>query len=242
MVLSAGALSDIGREAARIVLGSPCVVCGNELPWVRRVGSCCGSCWGALPRLQGRCLRCAIPAPEDCQDFLCIPCAAGESDLEWLEAWGRYSGGLDRLVTAFKFLRHDFLASPLAELLLAALRRREDCDFEVVVPVPMHPARQRRRGFNQAELLARRLSRLSGIRCHTGLLAKIGEREIQSSLPREQRVANVRGVYRASPQARGQRILLVDDICTTGATLRACARALMARRASRVCAVVVARA
>lgn len=242
MVLPARALSDIGREAARIVLGSPCVVCGRELPWVRRMGSCCAACWRNLPRLEGRCLHCAVPAPEDCLDFLCIPCAAGESALEWLEAWGRYGGGLDRLVTAFKFLRHDFLASPLAELLLEAMGRREESAFDAMVPVPMHPARQRRRGFNQAELLARHLSRLSGIRCQSHLLVKTGEREIQSSLPREQRVANVRGVYRASQQARGQRILLVDDICTTGATLRACAEALVARKAARVCAVVVARA
>jgi len=183
-----------------------------------------------------------MPGPDTNLDFLCISCGTIESDLEWLEAWGRYSGGLDLLVQAFKFARHDFLARPLSELVVQAVQRRGETEFDAVVPVPMHPARKRRRGYNQAELLARHVSALSGYRYDPGLLSKIAEREIQSSLPRDQRAANVHGVYRAPEEARGRRILLIDDICTTGATLFACAEALSKRKAGRVCAAVIARA
>ncbi|HEU5162977.1 MAG TPA: double zinc ribbon domain-containing protein, partial [Thermoanaerobaculia bacterium] len=114
----------LGRETLRIVLPSACAVCREELPWRARAGSCCEACWGSLPRLDGvRCRRCAAPwpgAPEGA-DFLCLHCAAIPNDpLDRIDAWGAYEGGLERLLVAFKFERHDFLDEPLARLLLDA--------------------------------------------------------------------------------------------------------------------------
>src|SRR5205823_10665409 len=149
-------------------------------------------------------------------------------------------GPLERVLHALKFERHDFYDAPLAELMAEVLRDR---DFDAVVPVPMHPARERRRGYNQAELLARALARRIGIRCDTTLLVRRGaDRRAQSTLSRAARAANVRGAFAATPRAAGRRVLLVDDICTTGETLRACAGALLRSDAARVCAIAVARA
>lgn len=243
--MNATTLSSIGREAARIVLCSGCIVCGAELPWLRRRGSCCIDCWERLPRLdKGRCSRCAIPweGPSRNDDFLCIPCQDREDHLGWIDAWGRYSGGLDQVVQALKFSRHHFLASALSELLLEAWRKRDDLSFDVAVPVPMHRIKLRKRGFNQAELLATAFARRAGLRCEPGMLGKFGERAAQASLPKEDRGANVRGIFRAAEGCGSKSILLVDDICTTGETLRACAAELMGAGARRVCALVVARA
>ena len=74
----------------------------------------------------------------------------------WTEAWGHYRGALERVLHAFKYERHDFFAAPLAELIATTLRDR---DFDAVVPVPMHRSKLRKRGYNQAELLARAVAR-----------------------------------------------------------------------------------
>jgi ComF family protein len=105
----------------------------------------------------------------------------------------------------------------------------------------MHRAKERRRGYNQAELLAGALSRRTGIRCDRQTLTRRTERATQSKLSRRERSANVRGAFAASP-VNDQAILIVDDICTTGETLRACAAALLAAGAARVCAIAVAKA
>ena len=159
--------------------------------------------------------------------------------LAWCEAWGEYRDGLAKLLQALKFQRHDFLDDALAGLLAGVVPDRE---FDVVTAVPMLRAKQRRRGYNQAELLARALGRRIGVRCDMSLLETRGTRVPQSTLARRERAANVRGAFAGSPSAAGRSILVVDDICTTAATLRACATALSDAGATRVCAVTVARA
>lgn len=171
------------------------------------------------------------------EDGFCIDCQTNPLPVDWCEAWGRYSGGLQRLLGAFKFGRHDFFAEPFGELLETVLRDR---DFDRIVPVPMPWLKEQRRGYNQAELLARSLGRRAGIRCEL-LLTTRGARRTQSRLAASERAANVRDAFTALPRAAGKRILIVDDVCTTGETLRACAAALQEAGASRVCAITVAR-
>ena len=158
--------------------------------------------------------------------------------VDWTEAYGHYRGSLERLLHAFKFERHDFLDGALSELLEGLLTDR---DFDRIAAVPMHRSKLRTRGYNQAELLARALAKRTGI-AYEELLVKKMERRQQSTLARSDRAANVRGVFHASERVAGQRILLVDDVSTTGETLRACAGVLRKAGAARVCAVVVAKA
>jgi ComF family protein len=195
-------------------------------------------------------VSCAQPlaaAPQSTDDqqsttFLCFQCAANPLPIEWCEAYGEYRGSLERLLVALKFRRHDFLADALSGLLEVTLRERGDLAFDLIAGVPMPRARERRRGYNQAELLANALSRRLGIRCDMTLLTRQGERAVQSTLPKRQRAGNVRGAFAASTLVKGTSILLVDDISTTGETLRACATALAEAGAARVCAVAVAKA
>ncbi|HEY5609744.1 MAG TPA: phosphoribosyltransferase family protein [Thermoanaerobaculia bacterium] len=238
-------LTTIGRESARIVLHSRCIVCEAELPWRDRAGSCCGRCWHALPKItRPKCRRCAVvwETDQEVERYLCIPCRDRETSLDWIDAWGDYSGGLERVIHAFKFERHDFLSGPLAGLLFETWSSRADAEFDAVVPVPMHRKKLRRRGYNQAELLARGLARRTGIRLERRMLESTGLRETQSTLARDERAANVRGAFVAASAANARSILVVDDICTTGETLRACADALHAAGAARVSALAVARA
>jgi ComF family protein len=235
-------LSSIGRETARIVLHATCVVCDGELPWRARKASCCAACWSSLPQIPAtRCRYCAAPWSGDDPTFVCGSCLAAPPPVDWTEAWGCYRGSLEKVLHAFKFKRHDFFAAPLAELIEGVIRARGDLDFDAVVPVPMHRAKLRRRGYNQAELLARALARRLDIRCETALLTKTHDSSAQSRLARNERAANVRDAFRASPRAASRRILLVDDVITTGETIRACAHALAKAGAKRIAAAVVAK-
>jgi len=162
--------------------------------------------------------------------------------MEWVDAWGHYAGGLERVLHSFKFQRHQFLAPALAELLHETLRERIDEELDCIVPLPMHRRKERERGFNQAELLAAQLARSSGLPLRKDLVRKSEARKPQSTLARAERAANVRGSFASSDRSRGLSILIVDDICTTGETLNACAAAMLREGARRVCGLVVARA
>ena len=171
----------------------------------------------------------------------CIDCQLNPLPVAWCDAWGLYAGGLERLLHKFKFERHDFLDDAFANLLHETLIARNDLAFDAVVPVPMSRKKERRRGYNQAELLARALARRIDVRCEM-LLAKKSDGPTQSLLPRDARAANVRHAFRASRKSKSKSLLLIDDICTTGETLRACANELLRAGAERVCAITLAKA
>jgi competence protein ComFC len=234
-----GALTTLGRSVLRIVLPSWCVVCAEELPWSDRVASCCRHCWDALPRIRaGQCRSCGMVWSGETGGDSCIDCQLDPLPVEWTSAWGHYRAGIERLLHAFKFEHHEFLAAALSELLEDALRDR---DFDAIVAVPMHRSKERRRGYNQARLLAESLARRIGVQCEPKLLVKTVERRTQSTLPRSERAANVRRAFQAA-NVTDRSILIVDDISTTGETFRACAAELMRAGAKRVCAVAVAKA
>lgn len=238
-------MSIVGREALRIVLPSWCAACEIELPWADRKASCCGKCWASLPKIRsGKCNSCALPIPAlgDGSPFTCLNCMNAPLSVDWCDAWGDYRGPLEHLLQALKFRRHDFLGDALSSLLEETVRARGDLAFDAIVAVPMPRSRERRRGYNQAELLGRALARRLGIRCDMTLLARGEARAAQSTLPKRSRAGNVRGAFTASALVKGTSILLVDDICTTGETIRACASALRGAGAARVCAVAVAKA
>ncbi len=185
-----------------------------------------------------KCGSCALPGVGD----PCLSCIDDPLPVDWTDAACEYRGSMERILHALKFERHDFLDDALASLLETIVRARGGASFDAIVAVPMSRAKQRRRGYNQAELLARALALRLGARCDMTLLTRREERATQSMLPKRERAANVRGAFAASSRVKGKAILVVDDICTTGETLRACAHALRGAGASRVCAITVAKA
>ncbi|MDX1582300.1 MAG: ComF family protein [Thermoanaerobaculia bacterium] len=233
----------LGREAAKIVLPSDCVVCERSLPWDDRIASCCRGCWDELPRIEeAKCRRCAYPWDGSAGgEFVCLDCRGRQWSLSWIDSWGHYREALEKTLFAFKFRRHDFLARPLADLLFQILRDRRDVFFDQVVPIPMHRKKLRLRGYNQSELLAIPLSRAIGAPVRRRLVKRV-DNATQSRLPKAERSENVRGVFSVSGRVQGDRLLLVDDICTTGETLNEAARALLASGAASVCAITIARA
>jgi ComF family protein len=107
--------------------------------------------------------------------------------------------------------------------------------------VPLHPDRQRERGFNQSDLLAHAMADPLGLSVRADLLQRVRPTRPQVGLARQERLQNVADAFRARPEVEGGRWLLVDDVCTTSATLEACAQALRLRGAGAVWAITLAR-
>jgi ComF family protein len=150
-----------------------------------------------------------------------------------------------QIIHEFKYNRQIHLRHLVARWLGAALDDERLCGrrFDLIVPVPLHPARQRERGFNQAGLLAKLLARQSSIPVKP-LLERIRYTNTQTALDRSERMENLHNAFRLRKNAdvRGLRMLLVDDVLTTGATLNECARVLKRAGALSVHAATAARA
>jgi ComF family protein len=153
----------------------------------------------------------------------------------------RYEGSVRKLVHAYKFKGQSCLADPLAAQ-LEAFRASWDFVPDLIVPVPLAPGRRRERGFNQAALLAERLGRAFSIPISEAL-SRTRSTVAQVGLTAAQRRRNVEGAFalRRGAVVAGQRLLLIDDVATTGATLDACARALLEAGAKDVSGLTIAR-
>jgi ComF family protein len=153
-----------------------------------------------------------------------------------------YGGAIATAITRFKYERRPDLARPIAHLLMRATSTLAADPPDVVLPVPLHPTRLADRGFNQATLLARPVASQLLARFVPLALARTRDTPHQAHLDRAARAENVAGAFRVRRDVRDLRVLLVDDVVTTGATLRACADVLRRAGARDVRAAVVARA
>ncbi|MCI6590073.1 MAG: ComF family protein [Lentisphaeraceae bacterium] len=207
-----------------------CALCQGYVP----TGHLCPACRKRLREapLHTRCPRCGEEFPG--LDAPATPCAAcREHPPAFRRALIalRYDDNARALIHAFKYHRGIHLTADFVRLLRAKLRRElPGMTFSAVVPVPITRAKLRSRGYNQAELLARALARRLGLPCLHRLLVRHETGVFsQTRLHRAERLANAREAYALAPRApslAGQRLLLVDDVMTTGATAQACAEAL----------------
>jgi ComF family protein len=221
-----------------------CPVCVDPLGAGRR-DPLCGRCWSAIPRLpRPACDVCGLPlaslAALDAP--VCPACSIDPPPFEYARVAALYAGTLREALHAFKFGRKRALARPLAALLAETCARRLPADVDALVPVPLAPARERERGFNQSRLLAERMAPVLGTAVRPGWLRRARPTRPQSDLGAAERAVNVRGAFRAAPAAAGTHVVIVDDVVTTGATAADCARALREAGARRVGLLAVARA
>jgi ComF family protein len=159
-----------------------------------------------------------------------------------LRVSGYFDGPLRQAVHRLKFSGERYLAEPLGEI-LAATWNHGPLPADALVTVPLHPKHEAARGYNQSLLLARAAGARLGLPVIDDGLRRVRETPPQMGLPREERLANVRGAFAwQSDRPCPARLVLVDDVMTTGATLAACAAALRQAGASHINALVLARA
>ena len=221
-----GQLYGIARRLVGWALPQACLLCGG---WPGAGGEVlCGSCAGALPRLPGEvCSLCASPLPAgSVGSGRCGRCLARASPITGMTTALRYEREAAWLVRRFKFHGALVAGRVLARCLVERLDTGEvapDC----VVPVPLHRRRLRERGFDQALVLARDVGGAFGLPVRV-LLERARATEAQSGMADAvARRRNVRQVFRATGSAAGQRVTLLDDVVTTGATAEEAARTLL---------------
>ena len=237
------------RDAiASILFPAPCRLCESLLDTSSRV-PICEACLAALAPQKGPmcsvCGRMLISWQVAAEAVvLCRLCLRQTYGFDRARSYAAYDGAMVRAITLLKYEPiaplGAWFAGRLAEMLHAEFK---DLPADIVVPVPLHPARQRERGYNQAELIARPLARLLRLPFRSALLVRTRPRPDKLKLSLHERWETVRGAFAARPgsQVDNLRVLLVDDVMTTGATLDACARALRGASASEVFGVTVAR-
>ena len=231
-----------------LVYPQACAVCGGSVE-SRHDGVVCASCWAGTRLFTDDdvvCWKCGAPsraaiAPDKRHRVRCGQC--DNDQFTHARACGLYAGGLRASVLALK--GEPNLSRRLARLMYEAQRRTPINAADVIVPVPLHADRERARGFNQANLLARELARLSRL--------PVDEYSVVRSRHTERHRAGMDAKARRNSVAKafvvrrpeliiGRRVLLVDDVFTTGATVSACAAALKNAGANEVYALTIARA
>lgn len=236
-----------GRLLDRLLhalLPAPCLGCGQPLPAAGTSLGLCARCRAALSALpREACAVCARPLAAHAlpEDYRCGACRERPPAFDRLLALWSYRPPLDSVVRGLKFGRLDYLGSHLAAAMAEGLGERL-AGFDRVVPVPLHWRRYLSRGYNQAERIARPLAGRLGLPC-TAVLCRRRATPPQSLLGKKDRLANLRKAFRVPrpEKVRGLRILLVDDVATTGATLDAAAAALKSAGAAAVTALVAGR-
>ena len=225
-----------------------CLLCEKRL----EDGAMCAECQRKIaPILPPFCDRCGVSIRPD--RIVCEPCENGnEPPFAWAQALGAYDGALRTAIHLLKYNGKAALAEPLGLLLARSLAaptplvksRDNQPAFDAVVPIPLHPARQRERGFNQAERIARVVAREKNWRLDAGGLRRVRRTRPQARMDSaEERAANIRDAFAArSPlHFENQHVLLIDDVITTTSTVKAAANAVRDAGAARICVLALAR-
>lgn len=220
------------RRSCERLLAQDCLLCGASS------GSLllCPACEEDLPRLSAaRCPRCALPTPHG---EVCGRCLAKPPHYDVTGAVFCYGFPVDKLIQSFKYGHRLALASWFGRH-LAALTEAGAADL--IIPLPLHPVRLRERGFNQALELARPVGRTWRIPIDARSCSRIRHTPAQAELPWRERAKNVRGAFHCSSDFTGKRLLLIDDVMTTGASLDELARTVKLHGAAHVALLVLAR-
>ncbi len=196
----------------------------------------CSHCWSIIQKYDGpSCRVCGIPSISH-QTTLCESCIKNKQPFSKILYYGLYEGALRKAIQLFKFSGIKRLSKPLGSLLLQLRIPKAD----VIIPVPLHLKRLRQREFNQTALMGRCLAKELKIPMIIDNLIKVRETPPQTSLKREERLKNVKKTFSAHESLRDKDILLIDDVITTGATVKECSHLLMKAGAKSVTVAALA--
>jgi len=244
-----GWLAGASDAIVSVFFPAGCRICDRLLIRASRVPICEG-CLESFRQIVGKqCGICGQPwlgaGDTEGAELVCRTCQLRTYAFARARSFGIYDGALVRAILMLKFEQMQPLGEWFAER-LAELVRKEPAALtaDVVVPVPLHRDREKERGYNQAALIAKPLARKLGLPHKAILLMRTRPRPDKQVLSLEERWESVRGAFATRPgsQVDKLRVLLLDDVLTTGATLDACARALLASGAKSVIGLTVARA
>ena len=235
----------IKHKLVDLVLPPRCLNCGTH---VEQPQSICGECWSKLTFISNpHCITCGVPMPESASaESECLECIQDPPPFAKARAALCYDAHAMPFITRFKY-SDQLQFAPLLTLWMEHAGKELLAQADIITPVPLHWTRLFTRKYNQAAILAQRLSQASEIAYLPELLKRVRRTPPQASLHSKiQRLQNVRGAFQLHPQVekdtlKDKVILLVDDVMTTGATIKACAKILKKSGAKKVWVLTAAR-
>jgi competence protein ComFC len=242
-------LADACDSVTSVFFPAPCRLCDLLLTGSSRI-PICGECLNSFARVpEPICEVCGVPLPafgvKEVKSLFCSSCQQKQFTFDRVRSLGVYEGSLGKAVLLLKYEKMEPLGVWFAEKLARVAQvEHEAFQADVVAPVPLHPVREKERGYNQATLISKPLAKRLRLPHQSILLTRTRARPEKRLLSLDERWESVRGAFatRPSSQVDNRRVLLVDDVLTTGATLDACARALREAGAKSVLGLTVARA
>jgi competence protein ComFC len=234
------------KLAELIFFPSLCELCSNllELPGEKIV---CRSCLqGIKPHRTSYCLSCGKFFSGSSEPHYCRRCVEQRPAFSGHRSCGQYVGKLKDVIILYKYRGFSVLGSHLAEFIYKSLGKEESLWWETdaIIPVPLHSEKEKERGFNQSQILAKELAKRKQIPLIENQLIKVRRTLPQTSLEAKEREKNLKGVFevRNREKIEGKIVLLVDDVFTTGSTLQECSLILRRAGALEVKALTVAQA
>ncbi len=234
-----------------LFLPADCKICGQALEPLN-FSYICENCWGQVKWLKmPQCSRCGRPFPtslacREVSSLLCAECRQDSSPLKKIFVPALYEGVMKEAIHLFKYGRKKGVMKRLEETLITYFFHTAlpFSKFDLVVPIPLHRKKLKERGFNQAELLARVIARHFDLKLIRNNLKRVKATKSQTSLSKKERIENLKGAFqfRNRDKFRGKTILLVDDVYTTGTTVREAAKVLKKAKAREVYIFTLARA
>ena len=221
------------KQLRRSLMPGSCLLCGSN----SRDSLLCRPCTSDLPPLPVQ--RCPQCGEQTTHGERCGACLKDSPAFEKASAIFRYEFPVDRIIHAYKYGHQLAVAEWAAELIAQQINRDE---YNLLVPMPLHAARLRERGFNQSQEIARRIASKKNLPLDSHSLIRNRPTAPQAELPMKERSRNVRGAFECTSDLSGRSVLLIDDVMTTGATLREAARVIKLHGATRIDVAVVARA
>jgi competence protein ComFC len=241
----AASFKSITDTALGFIYPNVCQMCEQQRALAAE-GFVCSECWQQVRFIKRPfCDRCGLPYHGALTTtFECGNCQETELHFRSARAAVIFNGLVQQVILRYKYKRalwfEPFLADLLKREALPELRGEK---WDWIVPVPLHPAKERQREFNQATRLGNLLGLAADLPLNTTLLQRVTATQTQTKLSREKRAENMRKAFvvRDNQKLNGERIVLFDDVFTTGATTNACARALQKAGAGEICVWTVAR-
>lgn len=229
------AAKQIAKASADFLFPRQCIGCGKVGDFL------CSGCCRKLPRiLSPLCQKCG---KSESTGFLCPSCWGWRSQIDGIRSVFRFEGLVRDTVHALKYYNFRSLSRPMADLMADYLCHSQ-IPGDVLVPVPLHRHRVKERGYNQSSLLVRELGKIVGLPVLDNVLCRVKDSPPQAKTASVgERYQNVRGAFacQSSGEIAGRAVIVIDDVCTSGATLEACADALKTAGAISVWGLTFAR-
>ena len=237
-------LETLGRGLVELCYPRHCQLCdsrdcGDETPFI------CRECLGRVPYMRSlMCARCSLPLDGQADEFAYCPhCRGFDWSFERAVSSVRLRGAAKEVLHRFKYNKQTFWRALVGEWIHDAAARVDWSGVDAIVPVPLHPRREREREYNQAALLAEDFGRWTGWPVLGRALRRVRDTSTQTRLDREERLRNQKDAYQVKDPERvaGRAICLIDDVWTTGATSEECAKTLRSAGAKKVLVLTAAR-